>query len=82
MRSVTPAGLEGLAKAALSEGHASFAYADEKQAAALGLPEKTDGRGLLIFKTRHGDRVTAACERSLVAALQERERGCRASTAF
>ena len=46
MRSVTPAGLEGLAKAALSEGHASFAYADEEPSAALGLPEQADGFGV------------------------------------
>lgn len=47
-----------------------YAYAGENQAAALVLPAQTGGWGLLLYGT---PRETVACERALVAALEEHE---------
>ena len=62
-----------LAATAWAKGEAAWSYADEEQSAALGLPEQTDGWGLLWWEASDGQRVTAACERALVAALEDRE---------
>ena len=52
-------------------GHLSSTYTDENQSQVLGLPTQTGGWGLLIFENGR-QAVVAACERALVAALDER----------
>jgi hypothetical protein len=52
-------------------GGLSSTYTDENQSRVLGLPAQTGGWGLLIFQNRE-QAVIAACERALVAALDER----------
>lgn len=62
-----------IAEHAFANGEVSWEYASEDQAAALGLPAQTGGWGLLHFRGSDGTLVTAACDRSLVGALEERE---------
>ena len=67
--------LRTTAERAFKSGEVSWGYADEDQSTALGLPPQTGGWGLLICDAGEGHQVTAACERALVAALEERPDG-------
>ena len=69
---MTLAELVAVAEKALERGEALRAYADEEQSAALGLPPQTGSWGLVIFEGAEGRHATAACERALAAALEER----------
>lgn len=62
-----------VAAQALADGEALWTYPNEDQTAVLGLREQTGGWGLLVFKSPDGTRVTGACDRILVAALEERQ---------
>jgi hypothetical protein len=70
---MTPSDLPSLIESALAIGATGYSYADDEQAAALGLPAQTGGWGLLMFETSEGEHVMGAAERALVAALEERE---------